>query len=201
MIVIVDYGVGNLQSVERMLNKAGATCELSADPDKITQADKLILPGVGNFGHCVDTFRASTAFEAVNRFALEARKPLLGICVGGQMLGRSSEESPGSEGLGWLDFECRRFPASVGRVPHMGWGHITPQRESALLPELTDESRFYFVHSYYMDCADPDITLATVEYGITYCCAVNKDNIYGVQFHPEKSLRHGLALMNAFATL
>lgn len=202
MIVIADYGVGNLKSVERMLLRAGARCALSGDPAAIRSADKLVLPGVGNFGHCVRRLRASPAFEAVNWFALEARRPLLGICVGGQLLGRSSEEAPGEAGLGFLDMECRRFPSDLGlRVPRMGWGEIEPARASSLLPARGADSRFYFAHSYYMHCADPADVAATTDYGMTYACAVNRDSIFGVQFHPEKSLRHGLALMRAFASM
>ena len=202
MIVIVNYGVGNLQSVERMIRKAGAECMLSDDPDKIRAADKIVLPGVGNFGHCAEMFRKSAAFDAVNWFALEAKRPTLGICVGSQMLGHSSEEAPGAKGLGWINMECRKFPSDMGlRVPNMGWNQISLVRPSPLLPELDDDSRFYFVHSYYMSCNDPSAVVATADYGMKYACAVNQDNIFGVQFHPEKSLRHGLALMRAFAAL
>lgn len=202
MIVIVNYGVGNLQSVERMIRKAGAECMLSDDPETIRAADKIVLPGVGNFGHCAEMFRKSPAFEAVNWFALEAKRPTLGICVGGQMLGHSSEEAPAAKGLGWIDMECRLFPSDLGlRVPNMGWNQISLTRPSPLLSALDDESRFYFVHSYYMHCNDPLAVVATADYGMQYTCAVGRDNIFGVQFHPEKSLRHGLALMRAFATL
>lgn len=202
MIVIVNYGVGNLQSVERMVRKAGAVCNLTDDPNAIRAADKVILPGVGNFGHCASMFRASPSFEAVNWFALEAKRPILGICVGAQMLGRSSEEAEGAQGLGWLEMECRRFATDLGeRIPRMGWGQIEPTRSTPLLPDLDEDSRFYFVHSYFMQCDEPSIVLATTDYGGPYTCAVNKDNIFGVQFHPEKSLRHGLGVMRAFAAL
>ena len=202
MIVIADYGVGNLQSVERMVRKAGAECRLSSDPDAIRSANKVILPGVGNFGHCAQMLRASPLLDALNWFALEAKKPVLGICVGGQLLGHASEEAPAAEGLGWIDMVCRRFPDKPGyRVPHMGWNAIHLAKPSPLFPHMDDETRYYFVHSYYMDCRDPDVTVATVDYSVTYSCAVTRDNIYGVQFHPEKSLRHGLALMRAFAAL
>lgn len=202
MIVIADYGVGNLQSVERMVRKAGADVRLSSDPGAIRDADKLILPGVGNFGHCAEMLRASPFFDALNRFALEAKKPVLGICVGGQLLGHASEEAPDAKGLGWIDMVCKRFPEKSGyRVPHMGWNAIQLIKPSPLFAQVDDETRYYFVHSYYMECRDPSVTVATVDGSITYTCAVNLGNIYGVQFHPEKSLRHGLALMRAFAAL
>lgn len=201
MIIVVDYGVGNLQSVVRMARKSGAECKLSSDPEDILSADKIILPGVGNFGHCVEMFRASAAFDAVNKFALEIRKPTLGICVGAQMLGRSSEEAPGARGLGWLDMDCHKFSADIGlRIPNMGWNQITKVREHRLLGNLDEESRFYFVHSYHFVCHDPSLVVATAQYGIEYPCVVEKENIIGIQFHPEKSLRHGLAIMSAFAS-
>jgi len=202
MIIVIDYGVGNLQSVVRMLRKAGADCKLSSTPAEILSADKIILPGVGNFGHCVDMFRASPAFEAVGQFATELKRPTLGICVGAQMLGRSSEEAPGAAGLGWLDMDCRKFSPDLGlRIPNMGWNQISLVRPYALLKSLDEESRFYFVHSYHFVCHDPALVVATANYGIDYPCVVEKDNIVGIQFHPEKSLRHGLAIMTAFASI
>lgn len=201
MIVIADYGVGNLQSVERMLRKAGADARLSSDPAVIRAAAKVILPGVGNFGHCATELRAAPFYDTLQWFALEAKRPLLGICVGAQLLGHSSEEAAGIEGLGWIDMVCRRFPDRLGlRVPNMGWNTITPRRASPLFEGMDEETRFYFVHSYYFDVAAEEQVLADAEYGFSYACAVNRDNITGVQFHPEKSLRHGLAVLRAFAT-
>lgn len=202
MIVIANYGVGNLQSVERMLRKAGADVRLSSDSAEIRAADKLILPGVGNFGHCAAELRAAPFYDALQWFALEAKRPVLGICVGAQLLGHSSDEAEGAQGLGWIDMVCRRFPDQPGlRVPNMGWNTITPRRPSPLFAALDEESRFYFVHSYYFDVADQERVLAVAEYGFSYACAIDRDNITGVQFHPEKSLRHGLAVLKAFANL
>lgn len=202
MIIVIDYGVGNLQSVVRMVRKSGAECKLSNDPAEILSADKLILPGVGNFGHCAEMFRASPAHNAVNEFALDQKKPTLGICVGAQMLGHSSEEAPGAKGMGWLDMECRKFSSELGvRIPNMGWNNINIVRTHKLIESVDEESRFYFVHSYHFVCHDPSLTVATAKYGIEYPCIVEKDNIVGIQFHPEKSLRHGLAVLSAFASL
>lgn len=200
MIVIANYGVGNLQSVERMLRKTGADVRLSSDPAEIRAADKLILPGVGNFGHCVTELRASSFYDDLLWFTHDAKRPVLGICVGGQMLGHASEEAPGVQGLGWIDMVCKRFPDQPDlRVPNMGWNTIAKKQPSHLFKYLTDDARFYFVHSYYMECHDADAIVATADYGFPYACIVSKGNITGVQFHPEKSLRHGMAILKAFA--
>lgn len=202
MIIIADYGVGNLKSVERMLRKAGAEARLSSDPATIRAADKLILPGIGNFGHCMEVFSASAFYRDVLWFALESGKPVLGICVGAQMLGHSSEEAPGVPGLGWIDMAVRRFQDIPGfRVPNMGWNSVSIVRPNPLVREVTEDTRFYFAHSYYMDCADTEAPILQASYGIDYACGVRKDNIFGLQFHPEKSLRHGMGVMKAFAEL
>jgi glutamine amidotransferase len=202
MIVIADYGVGNLKSVERMLRKAGCEAKLSSAPEEISAADKVILPGVGNFGECARRLRAAPFFDTVVEFACVHKKPLLGICVGAQLLGHSSEEAPEAKGLGWIDMVCRRFPEREGfRVPNMGWNTIKPVRETPLMASLNADSRFYFVHSYYFDCADKDAVLATANYGFDYPSAVGRENIQGVQFHPEKSLRHGMAILKSFCDM
>ena len=201
MIVIVDYGVGNLSSVANMLRRAGADATVSGDPKVIATADKLLLPGVGHFDYGMRMLRQAGIEESLNVFALEARKPVLGICLGVQILGKGSEE--GNEpGLGWVDMVCKRLPETPGiRIPHMGWNRIALQRECALFPDLQPDTRYYFVHSYYMSCAKTEDVVATAEHGIPFTCAVQSGNIYGTQFHPEKSLRHGLAVMRAFEAL
>jgi glutamine amidotransferase len=198
MIVIVDYGVGNLLSVKNMLRKAGADVKVSSDWGEILAADKLLLPGVGHFDHGMKMLNSSGLRDVLDRFALEAKKPILGICLGAQILGNKSEE--GSEpGLGWLDMECQRLPVSPGlRVPHMGWNMVYQQKPSPLLDCRMKDARYYFVHSFYMRCADPQDSLATTVHGVEFTCAVQRENIMGTQFHPEKSLRHGLELMKAF---
>ncbi|MFN7881918.1 MAG: imidazole glycerol phosphate synthase subunit HisH [bacterium] len=201
MIVIVDYGVGNLSSVSNMLRKAGGDVTVSRDPREILAADKLLLPGVGHFDHGMKMLNASGLREALDRFALELRRPVLGICLGAQILGQRSEEGV-APGLGWIDMECHRFEAMPSiRVPHMGWNQIVRKKPSPLLYQMSDDARFYFVHSYWMECSDQRDVLATASHGIEFTCAVQRGNIFGTQFHPEKSLRHGLAMMRAFVGL
>jgi glutamine amidotransferase len=198
MIVIVDYGVGNLSSVSNMLRKAGGDVAVSSDPGEILAADKLLLPGVGHFDHGMKMLNASGLREVLDRFALELRRPVLGICLGAQILGKHSEEGVES-GLGWIDMKCRRFEAMPGiRVPHMGWNQISRKKPSLLLDHMEADARFYFVHSYRMICGEPEDVLATATHGVEFVCAVQRLNIAGTQFHPEKSLRHGLALMRSF---
>lgn len=202
MIIIADYGVGNLKSVERMLGKAGCEAKLSSSADEISKADRLILPGVGNFGECARRLRASAFFDALIDFAEVQKKPLLGICVGAQLLGHSSEEAPEEKGLGLIDMVCRRFPDRKGfRVPNIGWNTIRPQKATPLFANLNEDSRFYFVHSFHFDCASEDNILATANYGFDYPCVVAKDNLIGMQFHPEKSLRHGMSILKTFSQM
>lgn len=200
MIAVLDYGVGNLASVCNMIRKAGGDPQIARTPTDVLQAERLLLPGVGHFDHGMAMLNASGIRDALDEFALGLRRPVLGICLGAQIMGRSSEEGK-TPGLGWLDMTCERFPALPSlRVPHMGWNSIVAVKPSPLLVGQAEDARFYFVHSYKMRCADPDIQLATTDYGGTFVCAVQQDNIAGMQFHPEKSLRHGLALMRAFVS-
>lgn len=198
MIAVLDYGIGNLASVCNMVRKAGGDPLIARTPADVLQAEKLLLPGVGHFDHGMAMLNASGVRDALDEYALGLRRPVLGICLGAQILGRRSEEGK-TPGLGWLNMECERFPPAPGlRVPHMGWNAIVASKPSPLLAGQADGARFYFVHSYRMRCAEPDIELATAEHGGPFTCAVQHANIAGTQFHPEKSLRHGLALMRAF---
>jgi glutamine amidotransferase len=198
MIAVLDYGIGNLASVCNMVRKAGGHPLIARTPADVLQAEKLLLPGVGHFDHGMAMLNASGVRDALDEYALGLRRPVLGICLGAQILGRRSEEGK-SDGLGWLDMECERFPTTPGlRVPHMGWNAIVARKPSPLLAGQADSARFYFVHSYKMRCAEPELELATADYGGPFTCAVQQGNIAGTQFHPEKSLRHGLALMRAF---
>lgn len=201
MVVIVNYGVGNLSSVQNMLLKAGAKSKISSDPQEILAADKLLLPGVGHFDYGMKMLNDSGLRGALDRYAFELRRPVLGICLGAQILGLSSEEGD-APGLGWLDMRCRRLPQTTGiRVPHMGWNEVKLKRASVLFANVDVDARYYFVHSYYMDCTSEVDVIGTCHHGIDFVCAVQHDNIFGVQFHPEKSLRHGLALMRAFVEI
>jgi glutamine amidotransferase len=201
MIVIVNYGIGNLRSVENMARKAGLACKVSSDPGEVKAADKLILPGVGNFGHGMDRLGSSGLLDPLNSFALEARRPVLGICLGAQIIGKASEEAD-RPGLGWVDMVCKRFPQEEGHaVPRIGWSQIDLVRPCPLFDSAGPDDRYYFVHSYYMICADRADVAAETEHSIRYVCVFNRDRIYGVQFHPEKSHRFGLALFRAFGDL
>lgn len=202
MITIVDYGVGNLRSVVNMLRKVGVDCRVSGERQDIAEADKLILPGVGHFRHGMERLHSSGLVDCLNEFALEKRKPVLGICLGAQILGKGSDEAPNVEGLGWVDMHCHRFPKAEGfRVPHMGWSDVEPVLENSLLSLDGEKQRFYFVHSFYMLCERQGDILAETEYGFRYTCAVWNENIIGTQFHPEKSHRFGMELMRRFAAI
>lgn len=202
MLVIVDYGVGNLRSVENMARKAGLICKVSSDPHEVRGADKMILPGVGHFGHGMEMLKSSGLLEPLNWFALEAKRPVLGICLGGQIIGKESAEAEGTQGLGWINMVCQRFPKTEGyAVPRMGWSQIEITRQCPLFPDPGPGDRYYFVHSYHMVCADADDVVAETEHGVRYPCVVNHGNVYGTQFHPEKSHRFGLALVRAFGTM
>jgi glutamine amidotransferase len=201
MIVIVNYGVGNLSSVQNMLRKVGAEASISSDPQEISEADKLLLPGVGHFDYGMKMLNQSGLRDTLDRFALESRRPVLGICLGAQILGLSSEEG-NTPGLGWIDMRCRRLPLAPGfRVPHMGWNQLNLKRSSPLFANADSDARYYFVHSYYMECAVASDIIGTSYHGVEFTCAVQRGNMFGTQFHPEKSLRHGLALMRAFAEI
>ena len=201
MIAIVDYGVGNLGSIANMLKKVGADARVTHDPSTIAEARGLILPGVGHFDRCVRALREAGLVPIVEE-RVRAKVPLLGICVGMQMLGRGSEE--GTEpGLGWVGATVKRFtlPADARLpVPHMGWALARPEREAALF-DPNEQERFYFVHSYHMVCdADADVA-AYAEYGYRFVAAIQHGNVLGTQFHPEKSHRFGMALMRRFIAI
>jgi imidazole glycerol-phosphate synthase subunit HisH len=198
MIVIVNYGVGNLSSVQNMLRKVGADAIISDDSKIISKADKLLLPGVGHFDYGMKMLNQSGLRDTLDHFALESRRPVLGICLGAQILGHGSDEG-NTPGLGWLDMRCRRLPPLPGfRVPHMGWSQLNLKRVCPLFNNAESTARYYFVHSYYMECNEVSDVIATAHRGIEFTCTVQRNNIFGTQFHPEKSLRYGLALMKAF---
>lgn len=199
MIAIIDYDIGNITAVANMLLRLGIRCTITAKQEEVERAERIILPGNGSFDACMQNLRASGLIPVLEHKVLEQNTPLLGICVGAQMLG--SDSSEGTErGLGWLDMRVRRFPDFAGlRVPHMGWNQVRPKSNShPLTRDMEAESRFYFVHSYYMEPADPDDVLLLAHYGIDFAAGVSRGNISGVQFHPEKSHRFGKQLLVSF---
>lgn len=200
MIVIIDYDIGNLAAVANMLRRIGHASLITSDPDQIEAADRIILPGNGHFDTCMKNIRASGLVPVLEEKVLRQGTPLLGICVGAQMLGLSSEEGI-EPGLGWLDMKVRRFPNVEGlRVPHMGWSEVSlPQPDHPLAFNLGEDPRYYFVHSYYLEPSQEVDTLFSAEYGLTFAAGVSRGNIAGVQFHPEKSHRFGKALLANFA--
>lgn len=203
MISIVDYGAANLGSILNMLRKVGADAELVSTPAQIERARKIILPGVGAFDHCVGALRERALIEPLRHKALVEKVPILGVCVGMQMLGNGSAEGQ-LAGLGWLPGRCERFcvdPNGRNKIPHMGWSLLSARRDSALMQGLEAQARFYFVHSYHLVCDEPGDILATASYGAEFVAMVQRGNIYGAQFHPEKSHRFGMRLLQNFASL
>ena len=202
MIVILDYGMGNVGSIQNMLRKIGVReVEISRDTDVIRGADKLILPGVGAFDAGMERLRELGLPEQIREHVLERRKPLLGICLGMQLLGQCSEEGT-LPGLGLLPFSCNRFdiPPDTGlKIPHMGWDRTYVCCQTPLTEGLEQRERYYYVHSYHAVCEDPALVLMECEYGYRFPSAVYAGNVYGVQFHPEKSHLYGMKLLKNFA--
>lgn len=197
MIGIIDYGAGNINSVEKALHFLGEETFLSGDPKTLLGADRLILPGVGAFGEAMERLRL-TGLDDLVREAYRHGLSLLGICLGLQLLFSESEESPGVKGIGVLDGTVRKFPADAGwKIPHMGWNSIHIQRPGTLFDGMRDPY-VYFVHSYYLEAADEEIVSATADYAVPFHAAVEKDRLYACQFHPEKSGRAGLTILKNF---
>jgi glutamine amidotransferase len=200
-ILVVDYGLGNLSSIVNMLRKIGASAEISSDPQDIRNADKLILPGVGSFDQGMHNLLARDFIPVLNEQVLEKKVPILGICLGQQLFGKGSEEGR-LAGLGWLDASCARFQTATDlKIPHMGWNAVAIQYPHFLLAGIEDYNRFYFVHSYHMLCNDSADVLGQTTYGIPFPSVVARNNILGVQFHPEKSHRFGLRLLKNFSDI
>lgn len=201
MIAIIDYGAGNLASVEKALHFIGCEAVITDDKNMIAQADGVILPGVGSFGDCINSMRGkgldSAAIDAAN-----SGKPFLGICLGLQLLFEDSEESPGVPGLGILKGHIRRIPSDVGlKVPHIGWNSLQITQRKGMFRSVDQNAYVYFVHSYYLDAADKSQVAATTEYGVHIDAAVQTGNICAAQFHPEKSGNVGLEILRNFADM
>jgi imidazole glycerol-phosphate synthase subunit HisH len=203
MFIILDYGVGNLTSIKNMLKKVGVEAVISGRPEDISKATKLMLPGMGHFDNCMQRFNASGIRTLVEKKVLEEKIPVLGICVGLQMLMRSSEEGK-EAGLNWIDGETIRFRQdrllAGQKIPNMGWLEVSGKKNSSLLNELED-ARYYFAHSYHVHISNKNEELLTAQYGYDFTAAIEKDNIRGVQFHPEKSHRFGMKLLENFSRL
>ena len=201
MITIVDYGMGNLGSIRNMLRRIGVNGLVSRDPATIRSSKKLILPGVGAFDSAMERINSYGLREVLDYKALEERIPILGICLGMQLLTRGSEE--GCEGgLGWIPAQTRRFPSDGDlKVPHMVWNVVRRSTPSGLTEGFDIETRFYFVHSYFVSVDRPENSIFKTNYGVEFDSAIMCENIYGAQFHPEKSHRFGMRLLTNFSAL
>jgi glutamine amidotransferase len=200
MISIIDYGMGNLGSVKRKLDLLGAESKITSDIEEIRSASKLILPGVGHFGNAVNEIKNRGLWDVLNNEVLVTKKPILGICLGMQLMAKHSEEGNVS-GFGWFDAEVVRFKVQDTlryKVPQMGWNQVTLEKPSHLFNGVDLQHGFYFVHSYHIKCNDQSDILNETEYEYSFVSAIQKDNIYGVQYHPEKSHDAGEMLLRNF---
>lgn len=201
--VIVNYGMGNLNSVKKALDRIKGDAVISGDAKDIADADKIILPGVGHFGRAMLNLKELNLLDALNEAALIKRKPVLGICLGMQLLAKHSEEGD-SQGLGWIDAEVVKFEVTDRlkyKIPHMGWNQISIKKSSSLMRDVSDLSEFYFVHSYYVKTVRESDTLNETNYDCVFSSALEKENIFGVQYHPEKSHDAGARLLKNFIEL
>lgn len=206
MIVIIDYKTGNTGSLSNMFNRIGAEAIISGNPADIEKADKLVLPGVGAFDEGMENLKNSGLIPIITDRVITHNVPILGICLGMQLFGKKSEEGKG-EGLGWIDAESIKIKPVAGlgvslKIPHMGWNEIKVVKNNPIFEGIERGARFYFVHSYHLKCANPDDVLAVTEYGQKdFVSVVGRNNIIGVQFHPEKSHKFGMKLLSNFAKL
>lgn len=204
MIGIIDYGLGNIKAFENIYRKLNIPVRILHNEVDFHGINKLILPGVGAFDHAMKTFNESGMREVADKMVLQEKVPVIGICVGMQMLANSSEEGC-LMGLGWVDAIVKKFDVSkiksATRLPHMGWNDVSFSKENRLLYGLYDNAKFYFLHSYYFECKSQDDIVAVSDYGYNFCCVINKENIYGVQFHPEKSHQYGIKLLENFSKI
>ena len=194
--------MGNVRSVHNALDMLGLDAVVTADAEVIASAERLILPGVGAFGDAMSNLRSRGLVDVLSREVLDKRKPFIGVCLGMQLLAKSSAEHGTHEGLGWFDAEVVRFdlPHNGLKVPHMGWNDISPRGAHPLLHGLReDQFVFYFVHSFHVVCRDPDDVVASCEYGYPFAAAMARENIFATQFHPEKSQDNGLQILRNFA--
>jgi len=201
-VTVVDYNTSNIQSVGNMLRKIGIKARITSDPNEVRKTDKLILPGVGSFDVARQNLDLAQMPEALEEAVIKKGVPILGICLGMQLLAQGSEEGR-LPGLGWINGRVRKFcfdsPQASPKVPHMGWNYVHPRAaDHAIWRQIINPMRFYFVHSYHFVCDAEEDVAATTPYGYDFVCAVAKDNIWGVQFHPEKSHTFGMQLLRNF---
>lgn len=200
MIVVIDYGMGNLGTVATKIKKMDRSVIISSDADVISKADKLILPGVGSFKAGIENLRNRNLINILNQKVLKDKTPILGICLGMQLFTQSSEEGF-AEGLGWIDAKTIRFKfdnIKNIKIPHMGWNSIIIEHDHPILKNLEIPSRFYFVHSFHVQCSDSSTIIAQTEYGYYFPSIIFMENIVGVQFHPERSHKYGMQILKNF---
>lgn len=204
MIAIIDYGSGNIQAIKNIYKRLNIECEFVSKPDGLKNADKIILPGVGAFDESMRQLSESGMQTALDEYVIAKKIPVLGVCVGMQIMASRSDEGELS-GLGWFNANVRRFDPNVikhkPKIPHMGWNSVYPVREHSVFNNVDQDTGFYFLHSYYFESQDDSDVLAQTHYGDKFSCAVNKENIFGFQFHPEKSHQNGINLFKNFAEL
>ena len=200
MIVVIDYGMGNIRSVQKGFEKIGAAAVISSSPEDVASADKVVLPGVGAFGDAMAGLDKRGLLTAVVQ-ALTEDKPFLGMCLGLQLLFAKSYEGGEFDGLGVLRGRVVRLPGDGIKVPHMGWNRIERAKECPMLAGVPDRVHMYFAHSYYVEPDDADVIATTTLYGVRFVSSVHKGNLFATQFHPEKSQRHGLRILKNFAEL
>ena len=201
MIALIDYDAGNMKSVEKALQALGQDVEPTRDPQKLLAADKVILPGVGAFGDAMENLQNFHLTEVIRQI-IEKGTPFLGICLGMQLLFETSEEAPGVPGLGILEGKILKIPPADGlKIPHMGWNSLHLSHEGRLFRKMKEGEYVYFVHSYYLKAKDEQIVKASAEYGVEIHASVEKENVFGCQFHPEKSSETGLQILKNFVEL
>jgi imidazole glycerol-phosphate synthase subunit HisH len=203
MITIINYGMGNLGSIQNMFKRIGVESQITGDHDIIAKATKILLPGVGAFDAAMQKINESGILEILNKKALDEKIPIMGICLGMQLLTNSSEEGKLS-GLGWINAKTSKFRFENGsdlKVPHMGWNRIYPVNKNPLTDNLPEEPRYYFVHSYHVQAVNAGDVIASTHYGIDFHSMIGRDNIYGAQFHPEKSHKFGMKMLENFARI
>ena len=199
MNVIIDYNVGNLHNLKNALDFSGIESKLVYNADDVKKADRILLPGVGAFAPAMDHLKQSGMLEALHE-KVQSGTPMLGVCVGAQLLMDNSEEDGLHDGLGWIQGKEKRFSHEL-KIPQIGWNSVTQQKKNLLFKDVSDEMHFYFVHSYHFEPSNSDQVLGITNYGYNFASVVCKDNLWGVQFHPEKSQNAGLKLLKNFCTL